>query len=156
MARFQKYKSWYGKKPLAQGSRANIGKMWHPQLSGKTAVVRDHGYWLIENIHDKCDQTSPCRQSQYIPSLTALTEAVKLLSNFLHGYSIYNNPEDYVLSQDTFYVESFNTFSLMNLLKHVHIKNMRHYDIGMSIGIPLQITPKEVFSTTSSKLDKTL
>lgn len=120
-----------------------MGKTWHPQLADKGSRVRNHMYYAIDkckgsgtelrrlidscvphfqNNHNQCEGESPCKDPEYVPEFTVLSDsvAVSLLTTFLRSLTLYKNAEDYALSKDTYYVESFNNAMLIYLDKRIH------------------------------------
>ena len=100
-----------GMKKIASGTKKTAYSSWHPELSDKTASVRDHVYWCIDNCkgkpdtlrelleicilhfqndHSKCDASSPCKKVSYIPDFIIVKDpvAVSLLTNFIKNTTI--------------------------------------------------------------------
>lgn len=147
---------WHAAKPITKviskigkGMKKAMGTSWHPQLRDKGAEIRNHVYWAIENcqqngqrmrelidvcvlhfqnIHNQCDATSDCRRHDHVPSSTIITDptAVQLLRKTLHDLTVYKNAEDYMMSKDTYYIESFNNTCLIYLDKRIHYKNQMY------------------------------
>lgn len=134
-----------GLKKIGSGAKKQLGKSWHPQITDKGALVRNHMYWAMENCdndpntlrqhidscvthfqnnHTSCHADSHCRKSDYVPNFDVITDqpAVDLLSKFLKSLTLYKSAEDYVLSLDTYYVESYNNTCLIYLDKRIHYK----------------------------------
>jgi hypothetical protein len=130
-------------KKIAKGTKATIGKTWHPQLADKGSLIRNHAYWAMDHCnnnaaelrslidtslshfqdqHDLCDQFSTCRTEGYVPTFTIVRDpaALDILKKFLHSMVLYKNAEDYVLACDTYYVESFNNACLIYQDKRIH------------------------------------
>ena len=59
---------------------------------------------------------------------------MKLLTDFLHSLTLYKNAQDYALSKDSYYVESFNNVMLVYLDKRIHLKN-RTYEMKRDLAI---------------------
>ncbi|MEW8544680.1 MAG: hypothetical protein AB2693_14230 [Candidatus Thiodiazotropha sp.] len=146
-----------GVKAISTGSKKNMGITWHPQLADKGARIRNHLYHAIDscggngtelrriiescvphfqNNHEACSEESECKNPAYVPEFTVLTDsaAAKLLLNFLHSLTLYKNAQDYALSKDTYYVESFNNAMLIYLDKRVHMRN-RTYEMRRDLAI---------------------
>ena len=147
---------WHATKPItkqarkiATGRRGNIGKTWHPQLSDKGSLIRNHAYWAMDNCHtdaaelrrkldiclthfhnrhDHCVPTSVCRAKGFVPSYSIVTDpaALEILTTFLHSMIVYKNAEDYVLACNTYYVESFNNTCLIYQDKRIHYGNVMY------------------------------
>ena len=155
---------WHGTKPiksgfkkLACGSRANIGRSWHPELSDKGSKFRNHVYYSIEhcnsnaatlrymldscilhfqNNHQQCSDGSPCKVQGYIPDFEIVRspEAVRILQDFLHKQTVYKFAEDFVLARATYYIESYNNSVLIYLDKRIHYQN-RMYEIRRDLSV---------------------
>ncbi len=143
---------WHASRPVTKclkkigaGPKKHMGKTWHPQLADKGSLVRNHMYWAMDkcnadatrlrqliascvphfqNIHTTCHEDSHCREKDYVPNYTIVTDpvAVTMLTKFLKYLTLYKNAEDYVLSLDTYYVESYNNTCLIYLDKRIHYK----------------------------------
>lgn len=132
-----------GLRKIGQGAKKNMGKTWHPQLSDKGSLLRNHVYWAMDNCggeasklrslidvciqhfqnnHADCDQQSNCKGDGYTPAFVIVTDpvAVGLLTTYVHSLVVYKSAEDYVLGKDTYYVESFNNVCLLYLDKRIH------------------------------------
>ena len=144
---------WHGTKPIksafkkiASGSRANIGRTWHPELSDKGSKFRNHVYHSMEhcngnaatlrnmldscilhfqNNHQQCSVESPCRVQGYIPDydIVRSPDAVRILQDFIHKQTVYKFAEDFVLARATYYIESYNNSCLIYLDKRIHYQN---------------------------------
>lgn len=155
---------WHATKPLTQGlkkissgARRNMGKTWHPELADKGSRIRNHMYYAMDNCagnpdtlrqlidnsilhfqnnHDNCADDSACKEAQYVPEFTILSDpvATRLLTDFLHSLTLYKNAADYTLSKDTYYVESFNNSCLMYLQKRIHYKEMT-YSMRINLAV---------------------
>jgi hypothetical protein len=127
---------WHAAKPIAKGmqkiakGRNNLkGITWHPELSDKAKLIKNHMYWAMDNcdknadrfrqlidaslrhfqnIHDVCHESSSCHEN--VPNYIVIKDpqAVSLLGKYLHSLTVYKNAEDYVMACDKYYVESFN------------------------------------------------
>ncbi len=134
-----------GIKKIGAGAKKYLGKSWHPHLVDKGALVRNHLYWAMDHCdrdastlrqlidscvlhfqdnHSSCHLDSHCHATDYVPNFIIITDqvAVSLLSTFLKTLTLYRNAEYYVLSLDTYYVESFNNSCLIYLDKRIHYK----------------------------------
>lgn len=81
----------------------------------------------FQNNHNNCDIDSERKTPNYVPDYWYIivndASAVCLLTQFLHSLTLYKNTEDYALSRDTYYVESFYNTCLIYLDMHVHYKD---------------------------------
>lgn len=146
-----------GLRKIGQGAKKNENKTWHPELGDKGALVRNHVYYALDhcdgsatklrsiilncvkhfqNIHDECDPTSECKTSGYVPSFTIITSPVaqELLEKFLKTLTVYKQAENYVLSKNTYYVESFNNTCLIYLDKRIHYHD-KMYEIRSWLSV---------------------
>ncbi len=144
-------------KKLTAGAKKHHGVTWHTQLKDKCAGVRNHFYWAMDhcagnavtlkghldsivphyqNVHDKCVESSPCRQEGYTPDWDIITDqiAVKLLSDYVRSSVVYKTPHDYIYGRDTFLVESYNNTVLMYLDKRIHYQD-RMYKLRRDLSV---------------------
>jgi hypothetical protein len=145
-----------GLRKIGQGAKRNAGKTWHPELTDKGKLLRNHVYWAMEhcnkdpvklcqlidncvphfqNDHKLCADESPCRREDYIPPFNIIRDpvAVNLLTKFLQSLVVYKNPEDYIYNGDTYYVESFNNLCLIYLDKRLHYGD-RMYELRSNLA----------------------
>lgn len=73
-------------------------------------VTVDNCVRHFQNIHAKCADDSVCKRNDYVPNyiIPRSPVSVRLLQEFLHSLTLYKHAQDYVLSKDNFYIESFN------------------------------------------------
>ena len=85
----------------------------------------------FQDNHENCSADSECKAQYYVPNFNKLTDssAVKLLTDFLHSLTLYKNAQDYALSKDTYYVESFNNVML------VYLDKRRTYEMKRDLAI---------------------
>ena len=110
---------WHGVKPIkcgfkkiACGSRANVGRTWHPELADKGSKFCNHVYFSMEkchgnaaglrnslgnsvlhfqNNHMQCDNDSPCTLPGYIRDVDIIRspDAVRILESYIHNLTVY-------------------------------------------------------------------
>ena len=155
---------WHGTKPIksafkkiASGSRVNIGRTWHPELSDKGAKFRNHVYYSMEhcngnaatlrqmldscilhfqNNHQQCSDESPCKEQGYVPNFDIVRSpaAIRILQDFLHKQTVYRYAQDFVLARATYYIESYNNVCLIYLDKRLHYKN-KTYELRRDLSV---------------------
>ena len=147
-----------GIKKISQGAKKWMGTKWHPQLADKGALMRNHIYWSIDNcdndgktlqaniesailhfqnIHKECGIESKCKEEDYIPTYTVVTDpvAIKLITNFIKGLTVYKFAADFVHNKDTFFIESLNNATLQYLDKRVHFRSDENYKMRYNLVI---------------------
>lgn len=147
---------WHATKPITRelnkiglGAQKWEGIKWHIQLQDKGLLIRNHVYWALDhcndnvetlrghidncvehfqNRHDKCEAGAACKKLDYVPSFTVVTDpaAVQSLVKCLKGLTVYKQAANYVLSMDTYFVESYNNVCLIYLDKRIHYKNQMY------------------------------
>ena len=155
---------WHGTKPIksafkkiASGSRVNIGRTWHPELSDKGAKFRNHVYYSMEhcngnaatlrqmldscilhfqNNHQQCSDESQCKEQGYVPNFDIVRSpaAIRILQDFLHKQTVYRYAQDFVLARATYYIESYNNVCLIYLDKRLHYKN-KMYELRRDLSV---------------------
>ena len=158
------YDTWHGAKEVrramskvTKGTRANLGKTWHPELRDKGAGVKTHVYWAMKNCNGdaaqllrsldsivdhymqnpaNCHPTSRCKQNNYVPSRDIIMDPIaeRLLRNCIRSLYIYQHPEKYTHCRDTHYIESYHITILIHVDKRLHYHSLM-YDIKLGIAI---------------------
>ena len=118
-------------KSISSGPRYKEGKTWFEQLFDKEEPVATHVHWALGNCEQNpqtlqsqlsnvvnhyknehsCHPTSRCKlDPNYEPSRHVIInlKAEKVLKITIENSVIYKSPQDYILSRDASYVESFN------------------------------------------------
>lgn len=130
-------------KAISCGPKYKEGTTWSRQLDDKAEPVATHVHWAMKNSndnpeelrkslgnivkhykneHENCSESSRCKMDKnYEPSRTVLTnpKAEKMLQTAIQNSVIYKSPDDYILSRDSSYVESFN--NVMNIFQDKRI-----------------------------------
>ena len=91
----------------------------------------------FQNDHSMCHIGSHCKEPEYIPSFTIVRDqaAVKLLTNFLHGLTVYKYANDFVHNRDTYFIESLNNATLQYLGKRIHYRNDSSYLLRFNLAV---------------------
>lgn len=146
-----------GMKTIAFGPKKSEGKTWHPELSDKCKLVRNHVYYAMATCdgsatklrttllncvdhfcgrHSNCVEDSPCKTAGHVPSTLLIQDPVaeNLLSSFLRSTTVFKNAGDYIQAKDTYHVESFNNTMLIYIDKRVHYMD-RSYSLRQGLAV---------------------
>lgn len=158
------FDTWHGTKGVAKemkkicsGPRRDEGVKWFTELSDKAKATKTHFYWAMRNNdgteegfqqyllnivdhyqgkHALCHQDSRCKQESYVCSKKTITDprAVLAYTTAVAKTTIYNNPKDYLMCRDTFYIESFHVVILIYAAKRIHFGD-ETYEMRVNLAV---------------------